>query len=211
MSGSTTMLAMSSTCRRKRVRHGPVSLTTLVRRPSFASAVASLPSGPTRPASRYPDGESDGDEEAAIAGRSGAPRHSQDASPDLCAGYGWSSGLRSRARPNPAFAQSRPRAGRVIPASVRMQVQTALGREALRIADRIHAQLEQYGHADASDWRALLEELYRTAGDALQSPIGMLIQMAILGRIRGDRNEQDDASERRPSPGAGFPGRGRRM
>jgi len=78
----------------------------------------------------------------------------------------------------------------------------------LQAADALRAQLNEYGKADAALWRTFLRCLMDGAGEtAMASPIGMALQLAIAGKIQGDRNAHDDASERRRKPSGGFPGR----
>ncbi len=90
-------------------------------------------------------------------------------------------------------------------AAQREHIRLALGRNVLRAADALRVQLNEHGKAPASMWRDFLQALHEGAGDAMSSPLGMVMQLAIVGKIQGARNDTDDASERRRSPGAGFP------
>ena len=87
-----------------------------------------------------------------------------------------------------------------IPTFERMQIQAALGRECLRIADELHCHLETKGSAPRHLWRALLQELQNSAGDALQSPAGRTIQLGIIARLQGDNGDTADL----PSPYGDF-------
>ncbi len=89
----------------------------------------------------------------------------------------------------------------MITTAQRAQIALALGRDTLRIAERINAALEQDGSAPGYLWRELLENLYQSP-DLMESPLGQLFTYAVLGRMN---NGNDDASERRPKPGGGFP------
>ena len=89
----------------------------------------------------------------------------------------------------------------MITAAQRAQIQLALGRDTLQIAESIHAALEQHGRAPRHLWRALLDKLYQSP-DLMETPLGQLFTYAVLGRMN---NGNDDASERRPKPGCGFP------
>jgi hypothetical protein len=93
---------------------------------------------------------------------------------------------------------------RDLTAAERMRIGAALGRPALRAADALRVQLNEHGKAPASMWRAFLRALMDGAGDAMSSPIGMALQLAIVGKIQ-EREDDDDATARRPSPRAGFP------
>ena len=91
-----------------------------------------------------------------------------------------------------------------VTAAQREQIKLALGRDVLKVAEEVQSCLSTYGKCDAALWRRFLETLWKGAGDeAMGSPVGLAIQMAILGRINDGRN--DDASERRRKPGGGFP------
>jgi len=72
------------------------------------------------------------------------------------------------------------------PGFERMQIQAALGRDCLRIAEELHCHLETEGSAPRHLWRALLQELQTSAEDALQSPVGLTIQGAIIDLLQGD-------------------------
>jgi len=64
--------------------------------------------------------------------------------------------------------------------------------------------LSTYGRADAALWRDFLQALLDGAGDeVMNSPLGLAVQMAILGRIQGDSNGNGRAGL--PSRGWGFP------
>jgi hypothetical protein len=90
----------------------------------------------------------------------------------------------------------------------RLRISAALGHPALRAADALRVQLNEHGKAPASMWRAFLQALIDGAGEtAMSTPVGMALQLAIVGKIQGERNENDDASERHQRrPGEGFPG-----
>jgi hypothetical protein len=85
----------------------------------------------------------------------------------------------------------------IITAAQRMTITRELGPGVMRAADALRVQLNEHGKADAALWRAFLQALMDGAGDAMSSPLGMAIQLAIVGKIQGDRNANDDASERR--------------
>jgi len=90
-------------------------------------------------------------------------------------------------------------------AAQRMLIGQALGRDVLSAAETLNFHLNAYGKADASLWRELLEKLFEGAGDELMgSPLGLTIQIAILGKIQGD---SDASVQRRAGRGSGFPGR----
>ena len=90
-----------------------------------------------------------------------------------------------------------------ITAAQRMTITRALGPGVMRAADALHLQLSTWGKADARLWRNFLQESMDGGGEtAMSTPIGMAVQMAILGRIQ---NATDDTSECRPKPGGGFP------
>jgi hypothetical protein len=84
----------------------------------------------------------------------------------------------------------------------REQIKLALGRDVLSVAQEIHFCLNSYGKADADLWRKFLEALHKSAGDeVMNAPLGLTIQLAILGRIQGE--QYDGASL--PRRGGGFP------
>ena len=96
---------------------------------------------------------------------------------------------------------------RALTASERMTVARALGRNVLKLADQIFLNFQKDGTAPSWLFREFLQALHDGAGDtAMSSPVGLILQTAILGKI-GDKNGNDDASERRRSPGGGFPSR----
>ncbi len=87
----------------------------------------------------------------------------------------------------------------------RARVTSALGRDVLRAADALSVQLNHHGQASADQWRAFLQALMDGGGDAMSSPLGFAIQMAILGKIQGETNGNNDTSEcRSRKPGGGF-------
>jgi hypothetical protein len=88
----------------------------------------------------------------------------------------------------------------VIPAHVRAQIELALGKDVLRIAEEIHFHLSSYQKAPASLWRELLQALHQHP-DLMETPLGMVFTFAVLGRMN---NANGGASE--PSRGGGFPG-----
>lgn len=91
----------------------------------------------------------------------------------------------------------------MITAAQRMTITRALGPAVMRAADALHSQLSTWGKADARLWRSFLQALHEGVGDeVMNSPLGLAVQMAILGRMK---NGNDDAGERRPKPGGGFP------
>jgi hypothetical protein len=73
----------------------------------------------------------------------------------------------------------------VIPASQRAQIQLALGKDVLRIAEEIHFHLSSYQKAPASLWRELLQALHQHP-DLMESPVGMTFTYAVLGRMNND-------------------------
>ena len=76
-------------------------------------------------------------------------------------------------------------------AAQREQIKLALGRDVLRIAEEIQFCLNTYGKCDAAKWREFLQALFEGAGDeAMSSPAGLVLQLAILGKIRGEQMEQ---------------------
>jgi hypothetical protein len=88
------------------------------------------------------------------------------------------------------------------------QVCIALGPRVTSAALAVARELRETGRASSNAWRIFLEALHEGAGEtAMNSPIGLAIQMAILGRINGDNENGNDASVRRQqsSRGAGFP------
>jgi hypothetical protein len=89
-------------------------------------------------------------------------------------------------------------------AAQRLSIQTALGRDVLQLAEEIQFCLNTYRKCDAALWRRFLEALLKGAGgEVMGSPLGLTMQLAILGRIQ---NATNDANERRTkSPGGGFP------
>jgi hypothetical protein len=90
-----------------------------------------------------------------------------------------------------------------MPAAQRLQIQTALGRDVLRLASEIEFCLSSYGKCDAGKWREFLQALHEGAGEEVMgSSIGQVLQLAILGKIRGD---SDASLQRRAGRGSGFP------
>jgi hypothetical protein len=87
-------------------------------------------------------------------------------------------------------------------AAQRLTIQTSLGRDVVRIAEEIHFLLNSYGKCDAAKWREFLAALHEGGGDAMNSPIGLTLQLAILGRIKGD---SDASLQRSAGRGSGFP------
>lgn len=77
-------------------------------------------------------------------------------------------------------------------AAQRMQLRSALGPDVLRAAERLQQSFETDGRAPAFLWRELLQVLHRQHADVMESPMGQLISVAVLGRIGRER-------------GAGFP------
>jgi hypothetical protein len=94
----------------------------------------------------------------------------------------------------------------IITAAQRIMISTALGPGVMQAVNEIQYNLQSYGRADAKLWRDLLQVLHDGAGDAIESPLGMALQMAIHGKI-GDPNGNGDASLQRRKPGSGFPDR----
>jgi hypothetical protein len=93
-----------------------------------------------------------------------------------------------------------------ITAAQRMTITRELGPGVMRAADALRVQLSEHGKANAALWRAFLQALMDGAGDAMSSPIGMAIQLAIVGKIQGETN--GDTSEcRSRKPSGGFPQR----
>ena len=75
---------------------------------------------------------------------------------------------------------------RELTAAERMRIGAALGRPALRPAEALCAELNQHGRARAESWRAFLRALHEGAGEAvMSSPLGLAVQLAIVGRIQG--------------------------
>jgi hypothetical protein len=64
-----------------------------------------------------------------------------------------------------------------------MQLRSALGPEVVRAADRLQQAFEADGRAPASLWRELLETLYREHSDLMETPLGSLFSIAVMGRI----------------------------
>jgi hypothetical protein len=94
----------------------------------------------------------------------------------------------------------------IVTAAQRMMISTALGPGVMQAVDLIQFHLNTYGKTDGKLWRDLLQALHDGAGDeAMGSPLGLALQMAIHGRIQNGND--DSASERRPKPGGGFPNR----
>lgn len=90
-------------------------------------------------------------------------------------------------------------------AAMRLQIQTALGRDVVKAAEQIQFCLNTYQKADAALWRTFLQALHEGAGETVMfSPLGMVMQLAILGRIQ---NGNDGAAlpRRKPTAGSGFP------
>jgi hypothetical protein len=65
-----------------------------------------------------------------------------------------------------------------------MQLTAALGPEVVRVADRLQ---QCDGRADAALWRDLLQALYSTNADVMETPLGQLFTFAVVGRINGER------------------------
>lgn len=85
-------------------------------------------------------------------------------------------------------------------AAQRLQIQTALGRDTLRIAEQIHRALEQNGTAPRHLWRALLAELSKHA-DLMETAPGQLFTYAVLGRMKiGDSSNEHLSSSGFPLP-----------
>jgi hypothetical protein len=89
-----------------------------------------------------------------------------------------------------------------VTAAQRLSIQTALGRDVLQLAEEIQFCLNTYRKCDAALWRRFLEALLKGAGDAMESPIGLTLQLAILGKIQGD---SDASLQRSAGRGSGFP------
>ena len=66
----------------------------------------------------------------------------------------------------------------------RMTITRELGPGVMRAADALRVQLNGHGKADATLWRAFLQALMDGAGDAMSSPIGVTLQLAIVGKIQ---------------------------
>jgi hypothetical protein len=92
----------------------------------------------------------------------------------------------------------------------RMRVVSALGHETLRAADALRVQLNTYGKAPAAMWRKFLRALMEGAGaTVMSSPLGLAIQLAIIGTIQGATNGNEDQGASSRSRGSGFPVRPR--
>jgi hypothetical protein len=72
-------------------------------------------------------------------------------------------------------------------AAQRMQLRSALGADVLQIAKRLQQAFAADGRAPASLWKELLETLYRQHTDAMGTPIGQLLSVAVFGRIAKER------------------------
>lgn len=68
-----------------------------------------------------------------------------------------------------------------ITASERMRLRP-LGPDVLRCAERLAAAIEDDGRT-GSLWRDLLEMLHRQHADLMETPLGVLFTVAVLGRI----------------------------
>jgi hypothetical protein len=91
----------------------------------------------------------------------------------------------------------------MITAAQRMMITKALGPAVMRAAEALHSQLSTWGKADAALWRNFLQALHEGAGDeVMNSPLGLTMQLAILGKIQGD---SDASLQRSAGRGSGFP------
>jgi hypothetical protein len=74
----------------------------------------------------------------------------------------------------------------VIPPITEEQRETlmaALGPEVVRAADRLQEGFQQ-GHAPAFLWRELLQALHRTNPDVMESRVGQLFTLAVVGKLQ---------------------------
>ena len=71
-------------------------------------------------------------------------------------------------------------------------------------------ELNQMGKDSANAWHIFLEAHHEGAGETvMSSPLGLAVQIRIIGTIEGDRNGNDASARRQKSSrGAGFPIRG---
>jgi hypothetical protein len=87
-------------------------------------------------------------------------------------------------------------------------VSIALGPRVTSAALAVARELAETGKASSNAWRIFLQALWEHE-EVMNSPLGLAVQMAILGRINGDNENGNgnDASARRQqsSRGAGFP------
>jgi hypothetical protein len=90
----------------------------------------------------------------------------------------------------------------MISAEQRMTISEELGPRVMQAVDALQFHLSSYGKADAALWRTFLQALHEGAGDeVMNSPLGLAMQMAILGRIE-NANDASDRAVRKP--GLGF-------
>lgn len=95
---------------------------------------------------------------------------------------------------------------RDLTAAERMNIARLLGRPVIETADALRVRLNNAGEAPAWMWRAFLQALMEGAGDAMSSPIGIAIQLAIVGKINSGETNANDTSEcRNGKPSGGFP------
>ena len=96
---------------------------------------------------------------------------------------------------------------RALAASERITVARSLGSDVVKLADEICRSFQKDGTAPGWLLREFLQALHDRAGEAMGSNIGIALQMAVLGKIQGVTNGNDDADARRRKPYGGFTGR----
>jgi hypothetical protein len=69
----------------------------------------------------------------------------------------------------------------------RTQLTATLGPEVVRAADRLQQAMDGDGRADAALWRGLLQALYSTNADVMETPLGQLFTLTVLVRIQDAR------------------------
>lgn len=95
---------------------------------------------------------------------------------------------------------------REMTAAERTRIMRLLGRPVIETADALRVQLNNAGHAPAGLWRNFLQSLMDGAGEAMETPVGVALQLAIVGKIQGDRNDDRTSEPCRAKPSGGFPG-----
>jgi hypothetical protein len=95
---------------------------------------------------------------------------------------------------------------RPINAAELSRISISLGPRVTSAALALHRELSESGKASANAWRVFLTALHEGAGEeVMTSPLGLAVQMAILGKIEESKNGNDANVRQQSSRGAGFP------
>ena len=72
---------------------------------------------------------------------------------------------------------------RSLTAAERMRIGSALGRDVLKVADALQLELSAPSHAPVASCALLRAPTDGAGSDAMSSPLGMAVQLAVLGKI----------------------------